>query len=235
MAVIDLTGQVFGRLTVISLVGRTKHRVSTWLCTCTCGKTKTVISGNLKSGITTSCGCYSAEQVKVRCITHGMADTPEYYSWQDLRKRCSGYNDKAKQNYVDRGITVHEDFENSFEAFYKEIGVKPDNEHTWTVGRIDNNLGYTYGNLRWETNTQQARNKTKRVDNKTGVTGVHLTSTSYVAQTKGLDGKFHTKTFSIKKYGKENAFQLAVQARELMIKLLNEQGAGYSETHGKDK
>lgn len=53
----DLTGQVFGGLTALSLaepdsVGKTK-----WWCQCTCGKTKSIRAGNLIAGSTTSCGC----------------------------------------------------------------------------------------------------------------------------------------------------------------------------------
>ena len=48
---IDLTGQKFGDLTVIDYAGHGK-----WNCQCSCGKTTTVITHNLKSGSTKSCG-----------------------------------------------------------------------------------------------------------------------------------------------------------------------------------
>lgn len=47
------------------------------------------------------------------------------------------------------------------------------------------------------------------------------------------DGKQHSKAFSVSKYGHDLAFQLACEHREKMIAQLNEQGAGYSPTHGK--
>lgn len=43
----------------------------------------------------------------------------------------------------------------------------------------------------------------------------------------------HKASFSCNKYGHEQAFQLACQWREQKIAELNEQGAGYSERHGK--
>ena len=43
----------------------------------------------------------------------------------------------------------------------------------------------------------------------------------------------HRASFSCNKYGHEQAFQLACQWREQKIAELNEQGAGYSERHGK--
>jgi hypothetical protein len=231
----DLTGQVFGRLTVVEQAGMTKHRLSTWLCKCLCGNKKIVIGGNLKTGTTTSCGCYSKEQIATRSITHGMSDTPEFYSWQDILKRCKGSTEKSKANYLDRGISVHPDFSESFEKFHSEIGVRPRDGQVWSVGRIDNNEDYTYGNIRWETNEQQSRNKTKRVDNKTGVTGVTLTDKCFVASCYSLDGSKITRSFSLRKYGRDKAFDLATGCREDMIRKLNEQGAGYSVTHGTDK
>lgn len=61
----DLTGQRFGRLTVISfneeVTKQKKGRHSYWNCKCDCGNEKIVYSGNLKSGGTTSCGCYQKE------------------------------------------------------------------------------------------------------------------------------------------------------------------------------
>ncbi len=53
----DLTGQKFGRLTVISRADNDQKGRTQWLCQCDCGKQKTVLSLNLISGNTKSCGC----------------------------------------------------------------------------------------------------------------------------------------------------------------------------------
>ena len=53
----DLTGQTFGKLTVVSFVGRDKWRNATWLCKCECGTEKAVRGNLLTSGNTKSCGC----------------------------------------------------------------------------------------------------------------------------------------------------------------------------------
>lgn len=57
----DLTGQSFGRWTVISRVGLTPNKVSTWHCECFCGKTKTVRADLLRRGLSQSCGCLARE------------------------------------------------------------------------------------------------------------------------------------------------------------------------------
>lgn len=71
----DLTGQRFGRLTVIErgpdyvhttlrAYGKdTTYRTARWLCRCDCGGTTTATRGNLLAGITTSCGCKRREHM----------------------------------------------------------------------------------------------------------------------------------------------------------------------------
>jgi len=60
----DLTGQKFGRLTVIKRVG-TRSGDTAWLCGCDCGKEITTLGGNLCSGNTKSCGCLHREIVSL--------------------------------------------------------------------------------------------------------------------------------------------------------------------------
>lgn len=56
MRKIDLVGQQFGRLQVVAPSPRTYQTM--WRCRCVCGE-ETVASGiNLRTGHTTSCGCY---------------------------------------------------------------------------------------------------------------------------------------------------------------------------------
>ena len=59
---IDLTGRIFGRLTVLEDVGRTKRQQVIWRCLCECGNFVDVISSNLQRGHTQSCGCYNKER-----------------------------------------------------------------------------------------------------------------------------------------------------------------------------
>lgn len=53
---IDLTGQKFGKLTVVERVGSRKGSV-TWRCTCECGGEAIVTSNCLRTGSTKTCGC----------------------------------------------------------------------------------------------------------------------------------------------------------------------------------
>ena len=60
----DLTGQRFGRLTVIKRNGTNQHRRAIWRCKCDCGKYKDVCAAELLSGNTKSCGCWFKEKHK---------------------------------------------------------------------------------------------------------------------------------------------------------------------------
>ena len=60
----DLTGQRFGKLTVIKRVENSKCNRTQWLCKCDCGNTTMVLSCNLKSGKVSSCGCLHREKLK---------------------------------------------------------------------------------------------------------------------------------------------------------------------------
>lgn len=61
-ALIDLTGQRFGRLTVIEKdTSKGTKRGAFWRCRCDCGKIKTIGSGALRNGLTQSCGCLNKE------------------------------------------------------------------------------------------------------------------------------------------------------------------------------
>ena len=64
----DLTGQVFGRLTVIRQDGRTPSGQVIWLCRCDCGNEKSVPSTYLVSKQTSSCGCLAKETTTKRCL-----------------------------------------------------------------------------------------------------------------------------------------------------------------------
>lgn len=57
----SIAGKQFGRLKAIKEDGRDKHRNVSWLCECTCGRFTKASIYNLRSGNTTSCGCYKDE------------------------------------------------------------------------------------------------------------------------------------------------------------------------------
>lgn len=65
MRVVDLTGMRLGRLTVVERDATRSGVV--WKCKCDCGKITFVLSGNLRKGLTKSCGCFKSESTSDRC------------------------------------------------------------------------------------------------------------------------------------------------------------------------
>ena len=115
----DLTGQIFGRLTVIDFAYTSKGRKAYWNCLCECGK-RTVVSGDkLRSGRTKSCGCLQDELRKkgLNHRTHGMTNTKLYVIWCNMKARCYSENCDMYYNYGGRGIRVCDEWRNSFKNF----------------------------------------------------------------------------------------------------------------------
>jgi len=95
----DLTGQKFGKLTVISKYERGHSARVRWLCQCECGKTHIANSKSLQNGNSNrSCGC---DRVKMR--RHGMIKTPEYSAWANMIHRCTNPNNDFWKDYGGRG------------------------------------------------------------------------------------------------------------------------------------
>lgn len=58
---IDLTGQQFGKLTVLKRAGSDKHYNALWLCQCECGNKKIISGSTLRRGESKSCGCLKSK------------------------------------------------------------------------------------------------------------------------------------------------------------------------------
>ena len=105
----DLTGQQFGRLTVLECIGSAKDHHRLWLCQCKCGKTTVVPSNSLKKGSTRSCGCISIErsiEMGLNSATHHLRHTRLYSIWANMKQRCYNTENPRYKDYGARGICV---------------------------------------------------------------------------------------------------------------------------------
>lgn len=240
MRKLDIAGKTFGMLTAIKEQSGLKNH--SWEFSCTCGVVKIIQKGNVISGHTKSCGCLRKRKSKEHPLyKYGAKTSKEYESWAGAKSRCFDTNNKSYAKYGAAGISMSDEFKDSFEVFINHLGEMPKDGKRYTLGRIDNDVGYVRGNLRWETSYQQARNKGIQKNNSTGKSGVIWDTKKYQggenlyakAIWHDVDGIQRNKIFSVKKLGLLPAFAEAVKYREKMIAELNAQGAGYSDKHGK--
>lgn len=159
----DMTGKVFGELTVIGMTEPPGKRRA--ICRCSCGNQKLVLPGNL--GTTRSCGCKKKEwqsaanvgRVNANVVTHGDTrgdeQTTEYGRWATMLSRCENPKSTGYENYGGRGIAVCEQW-HTFENFLADMGRCPEG---FSIERKNNMLGYSPENCVWASRETQQRNR----------------------------------------------------------------------------
>ena len=158
----DITGQKFGKLTVIERNGYTADkdgkRISMWLCKCECGNTATVSQKLLVTGGKKSCGCIRKYYKGNKLEQHGKSHTRIYAIYCRIFTRCENPNDMHYKDYGARGIKICDEWKNSFQAFY-EWAMNNGYKDNLSIDRIDVNGNYEPNNCRWATAEQQQNNR----------------------------------------------------------------------------
>jgi hypothetical protein len=164
-------GEVYGRLMLLCEappVGRRRRRA--FFCKCDCGNFTVVVLGDLRSGCTTSCGCYQKEVAAAARTTHGGYGTKLFSVWRNAKARCYNPKNKRWARYGGRGIEMHSLWKREFTAFRDYVTALPawpgedgigNTADELSLDRIDNDVGYFPGNLRWATKKQQANNRSR--------------------------------------------------------------------------
>ena len=161
---IDLTGQKFGKLTVLRFSKFDSNYSSIWECLCECGNTAHVHTYVLRKGYSKSCGCSKNSAISAANKRHGMIDTRFYHIWQNMKNRCINTKHNAYKHYGERGITVCNrwlKFENFYGDMYEsyQLHVKEFGEIQTSIDRIDSDGNYESSNCRWATQKEQNSNR----------------------------------------------------------------------------
>lgn len=152
----NIISKQFGYLTVIRQEGTDGHYHKTYLCRCVCGNERYLTKNKLIKG-TPSCGCMRYTTSASKRKTHGMSKTRIYHTWQDMKSRCYRKNNKDYGLYGGRGISVCDEWKNSFQIFHEWAIANGYSEES-TIDRIDSNGNYEPSNCRWVSQKQQCNN-----------------------------------------------------------------------------
>lgn len=151
------SGDRFSRLVVIRKSDKKdKSRVSIYECKCDCGNTVFARRTFLLNGRVKSCGCFT----KDRMTKHNKSNTRLYHIRNGMLGRCYNHNNHDYKNYGARGITVCEEWRNSFEKFY-DWAIQNGYADNLTIDRENNNGNYEPSNCRWVSIKVQSRNTRK--------------------------------------------------------------------------
>lgn len=150
----DIAGGRFGYLTAIAPVGIDKHGSVIWECKCDCGNVHKAVTCALTGGHTQSCGCQHHPK------KHGDSRKRLFSIHQGMKQRCYNQRDDSYPNYGGRGITICDEWLNSYEAF-RDWALNNGYEDNLTIERTDNEKGYCPENCIWITRAEQNRNQRK--------------------------------------------------------------------------
>lgn len=159
--VIDMTGQHYGRYTVLEYIGQNKDHKAVWKCRCECGTIKNVSGKDLRSGNTKSCGCYNRDKAMQNPALwkpkHGLSKHPLHQIWRNIKTRCGNKKSKEYKYYGGRGIKICDAWKD-FQAFY-DWAIKNGYHKDLSIDRIDTNGDYCPENCRWVSMKVQQNNR----------------------------------------------------------------------------
>lgn len=167
----SMIGKTYGKLTVIKDLYYKGNKNTEVLCRCLCGKTTIVQATHLLKSNLQSCGCHKSFVTGAKNSKHGCAKrkktSKEYSTWIDMRKRCSDQNNTT---YGAKGITVCDEWAGEFSNFLRDMGPCPGK--SYSIERLDNDLGYFKENCIWADRSTQSAHRTRQRNNLSGGIGV---------------------------------------------------------------
>ncbi len=177
---IDLIGQKFGMLTVVSRGPNSKHRKAQWWCKCDCGNKdlKLILGESLRNGKTNSCGCLAKNLFTKKYNNYkldgeyGVGFTSNtnqefYFDLEDYDKIKDYCWDECTRESGYRALVAYDKETKSMITMSQIIIGK------WCDHIDRNTLNNRKKNLRETTPLENSHNVSRRKDNTSGVTGVY--------------------------------------------------------------
>ena len=157
---VDIESLVGSKMNMLTLLRegerRGKYKKRTVVCLCECGDEVEISLDQWTRKRSVSCGCYQRNIMKERA-THSLSKSAEYKVWQGMKGRCHNPNHADYYNYGARGVTVSDEWKESFETFIADMGNRP--TPTSTIERVDNDKGYSKDNCMWLEKSEQNKNR----------------------------------------------------------------------------
>ena len=142
---LNLTGYRNRHITGVSPTHERSGASVVWTCRCDCGHEFTLPARELK---------HAKSLGHVGCKLTKKQSHPLYSTWRGMLARCHPVT--GDKNYGLRGITVCDEWKDTFTAFLRDMGEKPSKKHS--IERVDVNGNYTKENCVWATPAEQMLN-----------------------------------------------------------------------------
>lgn len=148
----EMTGQKFGRLTVIKRAGSDKWGAAAWLCKCECGNEVVTTGARLRSGNVKSCGCFrdelTGERAKARALPIGEAAFNALVWKIKYSAERRGYIWNLTEDQVKRLTSQPCYYCNAKPLQRGTTGTNHNGSYLYNgLDRVDNTKGYTIDNV----------------------------------------------------------------------------------------
>lgn len=161
----DLSGLKFNHLEILYVDKSSNPKHLKYFCKCDCGKIKSISGYHVEKGKIKSCGCMRDKYIH---STHKQSKTRLYGIWTNIKSRCFNPKYHCYTIYGDRGISMCNEWKESFEPFY-EWSMANGYKDNLSIDRIDNNADYCPENCRWA--DRKTQNNNKRNNHKITING----------------------------------------------------------------